>query len=1339
MELHHRAGAKGKISQLIVTRLLTISVSKRQPQHYFFSVQRMQFPHTVSYYFQCFLFSICLWLIGVGSTNAQISVSGYTPKTERAKTEAAQAEQERRSKLPFSRRSAQIKLDETPWQRLPPLDPKWLNDRKQEKRVRVGVVRRLAEPLTGGSEKAYEVAGGKVFVSRVIVTGALGVRVHFTAADLPPDAHILVYAPTATGEVLGPYSQRGPNNTGDFWTPLITGDSVVIEYFTPAASVLAATPPYRVSEISHTFRQLISSAAQPEDDAALCNVEVPAEWKEAAKSVAAITYLTPRYEYACSATLLNSTGNTGVPYLLTANHCVSRPLEASSLLVTWFKDSASPNNRKSNNGADIMVTGFGGDFTLLKLRQAPPAGVRFAGWTTEPPAVGTAVTGIHHPQNSYHRIAFGKTRADVCPPEIPAEICSTFQPVQWEAGITEPGSSGSGLLVGSATDPKLVGTLTGGSSACNNPQGMDIYGRFASYFPALEFYLNGTSCAYRLDAIEKYIGASGGEAIVNLNTQGSGACPWTAVSLSSWLQITSGSNGSGAAAISYNAEPNPGSELRIGYLKVAGQLVAVTQAGSGNSCGKTPETITSGERVFYTRELTSNDCNSLLLAGAKADRFTLNGKAGQQVAIEIFTDTFEPFVSIFGPDGRLLAYDPYGRIGYRAPGSFLVLPTDGNYTIEVTSNDPEGLGTYNLWFYKGCDCTVTSGQKTFEGKGSQSEFTLNLPPDCAWQVEYKPDWITINSPASGVGTSKVTFTVAAATLTNQQRTGYIRFFFPSTSSSNRTQFGDIIQSFPCAYSLSPFTTTLGVMGITDGVVLLDKGGYCPVPEIKSDSAWLTIPAPPIQYLNYVRFAVRNANLSPSPRTAKIIANEATYTITQPGLGAACTIGSIAIGQTIKSTLDQNCPVPSVNWAPPPDFYRGSYYAFNGTAGQQIKISVSTTERIHELHLIDPDGQDVPLEHGSTFSSLWTPKQGAYALLKTGRYAIAVGGYSLQAMPVNFTLSLTAFNGSNCDWTVTPTDVSLLGAGGQAQIQITKAGGTSCTWQLQSNEPWVSATTASGDADGNITLQIAPNPGSLRTGFISIAGQHVRVFQEQTAPLGIVSGASYTRQFAPGAIASVFGTNLATLTMGAASLPLPYELGGTTVTLLRDRTYSPHTLTTQLFYVSPTQVNFLLPNFFLQPGEDLTVLVTDASGYRSLGQIKVDAVAPALFSAQADGKGVAAAVIQRVKGDVQSYEPVAEHSGEGFVHKAIDLGNADERVYLILFGTGIRHRRSAEPVIAHLGDVAVEVEYAGDQRQYAGLDQVNILLPKSLRGKGVVPVSLVVDRKTTNSVEIKLAP
>ena len=53
--------------------------------------------------------------------------------------------------------------------------------------------------------------------------------------------------------------------------------------------------------------------------------------------------------------------------------------------------------------------------------------------------------------------------------------------------------------------------------------------------------------------------------------------------------------------------------------------------------------------------------------------------------------------------------------------------------------------------------------------------------------------------------------------------------------------------------------------------------------------------------------------------------------------------------------------------------------------------------------------------------------------------------------------------------------------------------------------------------------------------------------------------------ASGSIASIFGTNLATSTKTATTLPLPRQLGGTSV--------SVYGIAAPLFYVSPTQINF----------------------------------------------------------------------------------------------------------------------------------------------------------------------
>lgn len=66
------------------------------------------------------------------------------------------------------------------------------------------------------------------------------------------------------------------------------------------------------------------------------------------------------------------------------------------------------------------------------------------------------------------------------------------------------------------------------------------------------------------------------------------------------------------------------------------------------------------------------------------------------------------------------------------------------------------------------------------------------------------------------------------------------------------------------------------------------------------------------------------------------------------------------------------------------------------------------------------------------------------------------------------------------------------------------------------------------------------------------------------------------------------------------------------------------------------------------------------GFISSGAIRIDPVAPGLFTANANGQGVAAAVALRVKADgTQIFEPVAQwdETQNRFVSLPIDLGPA----------------------------------------------------------------------------------
>jgi uncharacterized protein (TIGR03437 family) len=137
---------------------------------------------------------------------------------------------------------------------------------------------------------------------------------------------------------------------------------------------------------------------------------------------------------------------------------------------------------------------------------------------------------------------------------------------------------------------------------------------------------------------------------------------------------------------------------------------------------------------------------------------------------------------------------------------------------------------------------------------------------------------------------------------------------------------------------------------------------------------------------------------------------------------------------------------------------------------------------------------------------------------------------------------------------------------------------------------------------------------------------------------------------------------------------------------------------------------------------------------------INAVAPSLFAANGNGQGAAAALALRIKPDgAQSYEPVAQFDAaqNKFIARPLDLGPATDQVYLVLFGTGIRRRSSLSAVIATIGGAYAEVSFAGAQGDFAGLDQINVLVPRSLAGRGEVDVLLTVEAQMANAVRINI--
>jgi uncharacterized protein (TIGR03437 family) len=197
------------------------------------------------------------------------------------------------------------------------------------------------------------------------------------------------------------------------------------------------------------------------------------------------------------------------------------------------------------------------------------------------------------------------------------------------------------------------------------------------------------------------------------------------------------------------------------------------------------------------------------------------------------------------------------------------------------------------------------------------------------------------------------------------------------------------------------------------------------------------------------------------------------------------------------------------------------------------------------------------------------------------------------------------------------------------------------------------------------------------------------------PNGVVNAATGLPGLAPNAICSIYGTNLVTGTSGTTSSAagLPYNVGGLEVLF--------GGVAAGIFYVSPNQINVLVPNTFLPSS---TVVAVARNGLASnTVPVVLQEVAPGLFSTvHADGSPISASA------------PAAP--GE----------------IILLYGNGFgrtqpeppdRYATTTAAPLIHAGDFqvlldgvpidAARVQYTGAAPFFAGLYQVNVQLPDDL--------------------------
>jgi uncharacterized protein (TIGR03437 family) len=226
---------------------------------------------------------------------------------------------------------------------------------------------------------------------------------------------------------------------------------------------------------------------------------------------------------------------------------------------------------------------------------------------------------------------------------------------------------------------------------------------------------------------------------------------------------------------------------------------------------------------------------------------------------------------------------------------------------------------------------------------------------------------------------------------------------------------------------------------------------------------------------------------------------------------------------------------------------------------------------------------------------------------------------------------------------------------------------------------------------------------------------------------LLNAASYTNHVAPGAYATLFGASFYDRELAAD----PADL----IVRIRDARGTQARAT--LSYAGFGQINLFIPTV-LAPGP-ATLTITNSFSDSAPFALTLAAIAPALFSADSLGTGVAAAqaLVVGANGERQLL-PVATCGSAPAgtpACKPVPMARpaAGAQLYLILHGTGIR---AATQTSVTLGGISAPVLFAGPQGEYPGLDQVNVQVPDALARRGLVEVRLSGDAIAANPVTVE---
>jgi PKD repeat protein len=321
---------------------------------------------------------------------------------------------------------------------------------------------------------------GRIYQYKIESLDALSIGIYFKKYFVPQKSQLFLCSEDQSIN-YGAFSELNNNPDSTLSIADFPGSCLILEYYEPNNSLFEGQ--LVIGRIIHGYKDIFANKslkASTTDESPGINCIEGDKFQDIKHAVCKITFSDEMYSYMCSGSLINNTRNDGIPYYLTAAHCLTTT-DVASTVVVWFDYEEEycngPNTTpKTLSGAEVVASYSPYDFTLLRFRSQPPPSYQpyYAGWDSNDNIKNSGFC-IHHPNGEPKKLSitnqpiksFGKK---ISWDEGTSSPENSNWEVSWDIGSTQQGSSGSPLF---DNEKRIIGQLHGGNETA------DYFGKLA--------------------------------------------------------------------------------------------------------------------------------------------------------------------------------------------------------------------------------------------------------------------------------------------------------------------------------------------------------------------------------------------------------------------------------------------------------------------------------------------------------------------------------------------------------------------------------------------------------------------------------------------------------------------------------------------------------------------------------------------------------------------------------------------------------------------------------------------------------------------------------------------